>query len=345
MNLVSTLKDLISIESETGNEKNILAYIEKFLLDNGFNGELLHSEGGIIAIPKKSRKKIALVGHVDTVPIVNNQKVNFGDDFIGGRGSVDMKGGIAIILHSLIESKNNIIGVFYTAEEGSYKDNGLNIIMPKIIEKFNLNFSIILEPTNNEIQLGCLGALNATLILKGKAAHSARPWVGDNPIYKLDNVIEYVKKNELKEINIEGLVFKQVMSITKVFSGIANNVIPEEVVLNINFRYSPEMDHLEASNYITELFNHFGVVEILNCSDGARPNLNNKFVKNFITKTNLPVEPKQAWTDVARFYSLGIPSINFGPGDPLLAHSTEEHLSKKQLLESYSLLSRFLEGN
>ena len=160
--------------------------------DNNFQGEIRRNSGGILAIPNKSSKNIALVGHVDTVPVVPNQQYEFdNDDFIGGRGSVDMKGGIAVMLQSLIENSSEIIGVFYTAEESSFENNGLNIIMPMLLSDFDIEFAIILEPTDNEIQLGCLGALNATLTINGKAAHSARPWVGDNPIYKIKDLIEF----------------------------------------------------------------------------------------------------------------------------------------------------------
>ena len=237
MNLVDTFLKLISIESETGKEDNILNFIETFLEGNNFQGEIKRNNGGIVAVPSESSKKIALVGHVDTVPVVPNQQYEFeNDDLIGGRGSVDMKGGIAVILHSLIENSSEIVGVFYTAEESSYDDNGLNIIMPELLSDFEIDFAIILEPTDNEIQLGCLGALNATLTISGKAAHSARPWVGDNPIYKVKDVIKLVEDNEINEIEIDGLIFKQVMSNTIISSGIANNLIPETQMLNLNYR-------------------------------------------------------------------------------------------------------------
>ena len=342
MNLVDTFLELVSIESETGKEEKILDYINKFLVENKFEGEILRNSGGIIAIPTKSSKKIGLVGHVDTVPVVPNQQYEFNnDDVVGGRGTVDMKGGISIMMHSLIENPSEIISIFYTAEESSYEDNGLNIIMPTLLNDFDLEFAIILEPTNNEIQLGCLGALNATLTLHGKAAHSARPWVGENPVYKVNEVIKLVQDNEINELDIDGLQFKQVMSITKISSGIANNVIPEDLKLNLNFRYSPEINGETASEYIRDLFSNHSDVDIVNTSDGAMPNMGESEINYFIEKTGAVVQPKQAWTDIARFYQNNIPCLNFGPGDPLLAHATNEHISKRQLLESYELLSNY----
>jgi len=339
----TTLQKLINISSVTGDEVLILDFIEEFLSKNNFSGELIRNDGGIIAIPKNSSQKIALVGHVDTVPLSKTQKLKFDDiDLISGRGSVDMKGGISIILHSLVEENQDIIGVFYTAEEGPYEMNGLGELMPTILSNKNLEFSIILEPTNCEIELGCLGTLNANIKLKGIAAHSARPWVGENPIYKIGDISKKVSDNEITLLDIEGLEFKQVLSITKVSSGIANNVIPDEAILNINFRFSPEMTNDDAQNFINNMFSEFGEIEITSSSEGAMPNMENSNIKNFISSTGLSPNPKQAWTDIARFYSHGIASVNFGPGDPLLAHTADEHVSKKQLLESYELLMNFL---
>ena len=170
MSIIEKLEKLISIESITGNEENILDYIEQDLKINQFDGTVIRNSGGIIAIPKFSSKKVALVGHVDTVPIVKDQKINFDDDdIIPGRGSVDMKGGVAVILELLINNPKNIVGVFYTAEEGPYENNGLGDLIPVLIQQCSVKFSIILEPTNNEIQLGCLGVLNASLTIDGKA--------------------------------------------------------------------------------------------------------------------------------------------------------------------------------
>jgi len=345
LSIIEKLEKLISIESITGNEENILDYIEQDLKTNQFDGTVIRNSGGIIAIPKISSKKVALVGHVDTVPIVKDQKINFDDDnLISGRGSVDMKGGVAVILELLINNPKNIVGVFYTAEEGPYENNGLGELIPVLIQECSVKFSIILEPTNNEIQLGCLGVLNASLTIDGKAGHSARPWVGDNPIYKLSKIIEIVKDNEIQELEIDGLNFKQVMSITKVSSGVANNVIPDSLNLNLNFRYSPELNRVSASKIIENLFSKYANIIVTNCSDGAMPNLNSEEIKIFVDVVNKLTTPKQAWTDIARFYEMNIPSVNFGPGDPLLAHSADEHISKRQLLESYELVDKYLKS-
>ena len=343
MNLVGTLEDLISINSVTGDEASILNFIEDFLIKNNFNGEVVRNDGGIIAVPLESSKRVALVGHVDTVPVSDTQ-INTSDneDLVVGRGTVDMKGGVAVILHALINEGKDIVGVFYTAEEGPYEKNGLGILMPILLSYSELEIAIIMEPTNNQIELGCLGALNATLQINGTAAHSARPWVGKNPIYDISKVTEVVLENEIIDLDIEGLNYKQVLSITKLSSGIANNVIPGNLTMNINFRYSPEMDSSQARETIESLFSEYGEITFVSTSDGAMPNVKNTHISDFISITKLEAKPKQAWTDIARFYESQIASLNFGPGDPLLAHTSDESISKKQLVESYELLIRYL---
>jgi succinyl-diaminopimelate desuccinylase len=255
-----------------------------------------------------------------------------------------MKGGVAVILHALINEGKDIVGVFYTAEEGPYDKNGLGILMPILLSYSELEIAIIMEPTNNQIELGCLGALNATLQINGTAAHSARPWVGKNPIYDISKVTEAVLENEILDLDIEGLNYKQVLSITKLSAGIANNVIPGNLTMNINFRYSPEMDSSQARETINNLFSEYGEITFVSTSDGAMPNVKNVHISDFISKTKLDAKPKQAWTDIARFYEAKIASLNFGPGDPLLAHTSDERISKKQLVESYELLIRYLKG-
>ncbi len=345
MNIVGTLEDLISINSVTGDEESILDFIEDFLIKNNFNGEVVRNDGGIIAVPVDSSKKVALVGHVDTVPVSDTQiNTTDNDDLVVGRGTVDMKGGVAVILHALINEGKDIVGVFYTAEEGPYDKNGLGILMPILLSYSELEIAIIMEPTNNQIELGCLGALNATLQINGTAAHSARPWVGKNPIYDISKVTEAVLENEILDLDIEGLNYKQVLSITKLSAGIANNVIPGNLTMNINFRYSPEMDSSQARETIDNLFSEYGEITFVSASDGAMPNIKNVHISDFISKTKLDAKPKQAWTDIARFYEAKIASLNFGPGDPLLAHTSDERISKKQLVESYELLIRYLKG-
>ena len=342
MNLEQLTETLIDIESVTGNEGEVLSFIEDYLVKNKFSGEIIKNEGGLIAYHSKEKSKIALVGHVDTVPFADDQKRLSDSEKISGRGAVDMKSGIAVMLNTLIGENSNEVGVFYTAEEGPIKENGLEVLMPILQSDFDIEFAIVMEPTNLECQLGCLGALNAELKIKGISSHSARPWIGDNPIFKLDEVLDFLKENEIKEHKIEGLDFKEVISVTKINGGIANNVIPAEINININYRFLPTISNNEAKKYIEKIFGKFGEIKIADVANGAMPNLESKAVKSFIETTKVDTKPKQAWTDIARFSEANIPAINFGPGDPLLAHTANEFVNKNEILESYKLLLLYL---
>ena len=344
MNLNELTETLIDISSVTGDEKEIINFIEEYLTQNKFTGEIIKNEGGLIAYHSKTDSKIALVGHLDTVPIDKEQNRSTDSDNIFGRGSVDMKAGIAVMLNALLDDGSNEIGVFYTAEEGPINQNGLEVLMPILQNDFNIEFAIIMEPTNLECQLGCLGTLNAELKIKGVSSHSARPWIGDNPIYKLNEVLEYLKKNEIEDHLIEGLDFKQTLAATRINGGIANNVIPSEVTLNINFRFLPTLSNEEAIKEIEGKLKTFGEVSIVDVANGAMPNSKSNLVQEFIKATNAKVTSKQAWTDIARFTNINIPAVNYGPGDPLLAHTVNEFINKNQILESYKLLNEYLKS-
>ena len=168
--------------------------------------------------------------------------------------------------------------------------------------------------------------------------------MGDNPILKLTDLIEYIQANGIEESVIDGLVFKRIISVTTIQGGSANNVIPSHLNININYRFLPTSNEVEASEFINKTFSKFGDIEIKNTSNGALPNLDSQVVKDFIESTGAVVTPKQAWTDIARFSEEGIPAVNFGPGDPLLAHSPDEVVNTNQIVESYESIVKYLES-
>lgn len=344
MNLDKLTEELIAIESVTGEENKILDFIEQYLHSSEFTGELIRNKGGIIAHHPSEASKIALVGHVDTVPIDLNQLQINDSNKIYGRGSVDMKSGIAVMLEILAKNYQNVVAVFYTAEEGPMVNNGLEVLMPILKKDFKIDFAVILEPTNSEVQLGCLGSVNADLQINGKSSHSARPWMGENPILKLSEVINFIQNNEIEEHIIEGLIYKQIITVTTISGGSANNVIPSHINLNVNFRFLPTQNEVEAAQFITNTFSKYGDITIKNTSNGALPNLQSQIVKDFINITGAEVTPKQAWTDIARFSYENIPAVNYGPGNPLLAHSPDEFVNTSQIVESYESIVKYLEG-
>ena len=343
MSLEKLTRDLISIDSVTGDEDKIIAYIEGYLKEEGYSNNIELHDGGLVVGNSTERSVIALVGHVDTVPISGEQENINNTEIIYGRGAVDMKSGLAVMIRTIINSQDkNIIGIFYKGEEGLKEHNGLETLFPKINQKFNISLGIIFEPTNNEAQLGCQGVLNAELSIRGLEAHSARPWLGDNAVYKSIPLLEDLKNLKPDPIYVDELEYKEVVTLTTIIGGTAKNVIPGEVICGINYRFSPDKTTEDAVKNLTNLLSGYGDLLIHDFAESAHPNRKDEIVQKFINITGVKVEPKQAWTDVARFTSAGIPALNFGPGNPDLAHKANEHLAIEDINECFSLVEQFL---
>ena len=344
MSLGNLTRDLISIDSVTGNEDAILEYIDDYLKKSGYSKKITIHEGGLVAGDHDGSAVVALVGHVDTVPISNNQVSLDESNAIYGRGAVDMKSGIAVMIECLINfQEKNIVGVFYKGEEGLKEHNGLETLFPVLNENFDISFGIIFEPTNNEVQLGCQGVVNAALRIVGEEAHSARPWLGDNAIYKSIPVLEKLNELAPEPVLVDELEYKEVINATTISGGNAKNVIPGEVLFNINYRLSPDKTNDDAVESLNKFFSPFGELTITDVAESAYPHKNDDNIQKFIDFTSTNVEPKQAWTDVARFTSEGIPAINFGPGDPELAHKANENVPLTDIEDCYELIKKYLQ--
>lgn len=344
MSLGNLTRDLISIDSVTGNEDAILEYIDDYLKKSGYSKKITIHEGGLVAGDHDGSAVVALVGHVDTVPISNNQVSLDESNAIYGRGAVDMKSGIAVMIECLINfQEKNIVGVFYKGEEGLKEHNGLETLFPVLNENFDISFGIIFEPTNNEVQLGCQGVVNAALRIIGEEAHSARPWLGDNAIYKSIPVLEKLNELAPEPVLVDELEYKEVINATTISGGNAKNVIPGEVLFNINYRFSPDKTNDDAVESLNKFFSPFGELTITDVAESAYPHKNDDNIQKFIAFTSTNVEPKQAWTDVARFTSEGIPAINFGPGDPELAHKANENVPLTDIEDCYELIKKYLQ--
>lgn len=345
--LIDFTIQLVSIPSVIGNEKEIADYVENFLKNYDLN--ILRHNNSIIAYDslEKSKKTVGFIGHLDTVPGTNDLNGQVIEDKIYGLGASDMKGGLAVMM-ALIdhfsgkEKRYNTIYVFYEKEEGPYIDNGLEPLLSNysIIQKSDLVFA--LEPTNNVLQVGCLGTLHASIIFEGKRAHSARPWQGENAIHKAVNFLKRLSEFGIKEYDFQGIKYYEVMNATMVnFSG-GRNIIPDKFEINVNFRFAPGKSIYQAKKEILDLVNNEAKVEFTDVAPAGNVCLDNPVLKEFISKYNLSIEAKQAWTDVARLSLYGIDAVNFGPGDPAQAHQKDEYIPLKNLFENYKILKDFL---
>ncbi|OMH41230.1 succinyl-diaminopimelate desuccinylase [Desulfurobacterium indicum] len=354
MKLLEILKELINIPSTYGNEKEIADFTENFIKENNPSLKVGRVSNTIIAHTEINDEKptIALVGHLDTVPGTNEFTGKIIDGKLYGLGASDMKGGDAVILKIIEDSGKenlktpyNMVYIFYEKEEGPYLESGLIPLYEKykhLIEKINL--AIILEPTNNAVQVGCLGVIHCGMTFKGKRAHSARPWQGENAIHKGWKLLKILSEKKPEKYEFHGLIYQEVMNATMVdFTG-ARNIIPDSFTVNVNYRFSPSKTLDEAVKDLEKLGKEAGVDELewRDLSPSGRVCLDNPILENFIKSHNLQVEPKQAWTDVARFSQWGIDAVNFGPGQPSQAHQKNEYIEIEKLQKNYEILKSFL---
>jgi succinyl-diaminopimelate desuccinylase len=293
-------------------------------------------------------QRVIIAGHIDTVPINANvpsrvDEVN-GQRVIWGRGAVDMKAGCAVALKlavELTEPTVDVTWIFYDHEEVSAELNGLGRLgrtQPQLLEG---DFAILGEPSNARIEGGCNGTLRVEIRLVGRRAHSARAWTGENAIHALSPVLATLSSYRAETIVVDGLAYREGLSAVGVRGGVASNVIPDEAVLTVNYRFAPDKSEAEAEAHVRSVFAGWDVV-VVDSAPGARPGLTSAIAAEFVTAVGGEPQPKYGWTDVARFSALGIPAVNFGPGDPELAHTDQESVPVAQIETCESVLRAWL---
>ena len=292
-------------------------------------------------------ERVVLAGHIDTVPLTTepaNLPTQRRGEELWGRGTVDMKGGVAVQLKAALvaEPSRDLTFVFYEGEEIDSQYNGLLHIhqqRPDLIE--DADFAVLLEPTGSIVEGGCKGTLRAEVVTKGIAAHSARPWNGHNAIHDAAEVLARLVAYEPETVEVDGLEYREAMNAVGIAGGIAGNVIPDRCVVTVNYRYAPDKSEDDAAAVVHQLFSDF-VVTIVDNAGGARPGLDRPAARAFVDALGVDVVAKQGWTDVARFAAMGVPAVNFGPGDPNLAHHDEERVPVAQLESAEAALLRWL---
>ncbi|RYI24204.1 succinyl-diaminopimelate desuccinylase [Dermacoccus sp. 147Ba] len=346
--VVTLTESLCNIESVSLNEAALADAIETELakLDHL---EVVRDGNSLVARTNLGRdERIVLAGHIDTVPLTSepaNLPVKRVNGKLWGRGTTDMKGGVAIQLklaHDLVAPNRDITFVFYEGEEIEDQYNGLGRIArtrPDLLE--GAAFAVLLEPTNGGIEGGCKGTLRVHVRTKGLAAHSARPWKGDNAIHKAADILNRLREYEPQTVNVDGLDYHEGLNAVNISGGIAGNVIPDACTVTVNYRFAPDKSADEALAYVTAFFDGFD----LECDDlagGARPGLDRPAAKAFVEALDLPVVAKEGWTDVARFSAVGVPAVNFGPGDPNVAHMDDEWCPEDQIVDALEALTGWL---
>ena len=344
--VVTLTAALCDIESVSGNEERIADAIEAALRRLP-HLQVTRDGNAVIARTNLGRReRVVLAGHVDTVPLTDppNLPTRRDGDNLVGRGSCDMKGGVAVQLRLaalLSEPNRDVTFVFYDCEEIENQRNGLARVGRNNPELLQADFAVLLEPTGGIIEGGCNGTLRVEVTAKGKAAHSARPWNGHNAIHEAMTILGRLVAYEPQTIAVDGLEYREALSAVGIRGGIAGNVIPDECVVTVNYRFAPNKSGSQALAHVRELFEAYAV-ELTDTAEGARPGLHLPAAKAFVESLAVPVHAKEGWTDVGRFSELSIPAVNFGPGDPNWAHHDQEQCPVQQLVDAETALLRWL---
>ena len=282
-------------------------------------------------------QRVIIAGHIDTVPINGNvpsRDIQFdGHPHIWGRGTVDMKSGLAVQLKlaaELADPRVDITWMWYDHEEVDAQRNGLNVLSQHRPDLFTGDFAILGEPSNGQVEGGCNGTLRAVVRTHGVRAHSARAWIGENAIHAAAPVLARLAEYRPRDVAVEGLVYREGLNAVHISGGVAGNVIPDECAVEVNYRFAPNHGIEQAAAHVRNVFEGFEV-EVTDAAAGARPGLDAPLAQEFLAAVGAEARPKYGWTDVARFSALGIPAVNYGPGDALLAHHDEERVPIAQI--------------
>lgn len=346
---IEITRQLCDIESVSGDERSITDAIAAALAPLG-HLEITRDADAIVARTTHGRgRRVVIAGHTDTVPLNHNLPTRFetedGVDYLWGRGTVDMKAGVAVQLKlaaELVDSAVDLTWIWYDNEEVASDLNGLGRLAARRPELLAGDFAILGEPTNSLIEGGCNGTMRAELRTHGKRAHSARAWVGVNAIHAAAAILGILAVYEPRSIEVDGLFYREGLNAVAISGGVAGNVIPDECVVTVNYRFAPDRTAAEAEAYLREVFAGIDVA-VTDSAEGARPGLDAPLARQFLAAVGGEATPKYGWTDVARFSALGIPAVNYGPGDPLLAHADDERVAVEQITECERGLRAWLE--
>ena len=345
--LADLLETLVNISSVTGQEAGIAELIAA-RLDAVPQGRVQRSGNSLVwRSPPRGKPLVVLAGHLDTVPPNGNERARREGDKLYGIGTSDMKAGVAVQL-ALVESldperlRYDLEVIFYDAEEGPAENNGLKRLLAEMPWLSEAALAILLEPTDLKVELGCIGSMNAEVRVRGKASHSARPWLGVNAIERASKWLAEIVAFPVTPEKTQGIEYRETLQVTTLHAGAARNVVPDLLVANLNYRFPPGRTLDEAAARLRALVPQEFELEIIDQAPAGKVHLDAPPVREFVDRFGLKIAGKQGWTDVARFTEAGITAFNFGPGIPELAHQKDEYCPIGNLEPAYRHLAEFL---
>jgi succinyl-diaminopimelate desuccinylase len=335
---------LVDVPSVSGDEEKLADTVEAALRAHP-HLEVVRDGHAVLARTNLGRdRRVLLAGHLDTVPIADNVPSRREGGLLYGCGTSDMKAGDAVFLHlaaTLTEPRHDLTLVFYDCEEVEAVRNGLGRIERNRRDWLAADLAVLGEPTDGEVEAGCQGTLRVEVRTTGRRAHSARSWLGDNAIHHAGEVLRRLAGYTPRRVDIDGCEYREGLQAVQVSGGVAGNVVPDECVVTVNFRFAPDRSVAQAEQHVREVLDGFAVT-LTDSSPGALPGLSRPAAQEFLAATGATARAKFGWTDVSRFAALGIPAVNYGPGDPNLAHTRDEHVDTAAITRCTEVLARFL---
>lgn len=345
--VVSLTRALVDIESVSRNEQAIADTVEAALVALPHLAVSRHGNTLVARTELGRASRVVIAGHLDTVPLNDNLPSRLEDGLLHGLGTCDMKGGDAVILRlaaTVPEPVHDVTFVLYDCEEIDSALNGLRLLSESDPALLEADFAILMEPSNAVVEAGCQGTLRVDVRTRGERAHSARSWKGVNAIHAAAAVLTRLNEYDARRPVIDGLEYHEGLNAVGISGGVAGNVIPDECVVTVNFRFAPDRSEAEALAFVREFFDGFDIT-LTDSAPGALPGLEQPAARAFVDAVGGVVNPKFGWTDVARFTALGVPAVNYGPGDPLLAHKQEEFVEVAQIEQCEQQLRQWLLGH
>jgi succinyl-diaminopimelate desuccinylase len=338
---------MVDIPSVSGDEDALAGALEAALRAQAQDFEVVRDRNVVLARTTGHRAaRVLLAGHLDTVPIADNLPSRRDGGLLYGCGTSDMKAGDAMIAHlaaTVDDPAYELTCVFYDCEEVEAARNGLGRVERERPEWLRADLAVLAEPTGGAVEAGCQGTLRAVVSTAGRRAHSARSWLGSNAIHAAGEVLDRLRAYRPREVDIDGCAYREGLQAVRIAGGVAGNVVPDECAVTVNFRFAPDRSVAAATEHVREVFDGLAV-EVTDSAPGALPGLDAPAARAFLAATGAEPVAKYGWTDVSRFAALGIPAINFGPGDPNLAHTRDEHVHIGRITRCTDLLRRYLSG-
>jgi succinyl-diaminopimelate desuccinylase len=337
---------LVDVPSVSGDESALADQVEAALRPLA-HLEVVRDGDAVLARTGGGRgSRVILAGHLDTVPIADNVPSRWDGEVLYGCGTSDMKSGDAVMLRlaaTLPDPAYDLTYIFYDCEEIEATRNGLNRIAANHPDWLVADLAILMEPTNARIEGGCQGSMRVLVTVPGRRAHSARSWLGSNAIHAAGPLLGRLAGYAAREVEIDGCTYREGLNAVRIRGGVAGNIIPDECQVSVNFRFAPDRTLEQATEHVRDVFAGYDLL-VTDGAAGALPGLSVPAARDFVAAVGSTPVGKFGWTDVSRFAAAGIAAVNYGPGDPNLAHTREEHVFARNIVECERKLATYLGG-